>query len=335
MSLIPFCLAPAVIAMLLAKERCASASPAGRRGVCARVSLPVVAMTCCLAWLGVMHMDRKSPFPPPTPYLQGLANAFSKAQIDYSDVVVSADFEAPANPPQIVALTMKRVHLCSTQNELSTLVQDIPGSFQIACFRISGLRLEWRKWKVNRSDRRDEVFPAVVGFMERDAAAPGNAPDGSINFSKDLPEFAVDTAPKLIEAGKSSEAERLCTSAIAVDPELGEAYFFLGVAISDRDPKRAADCYRSAIKYRPKLTGPHFNLGILIANNQPDEAIQQFMTAIQLDPTKAEPYVCLGVMLARSGQMAQAVRCWEDALRLEPDHLEAKKYLVWARGKGG
>ena len=108
LSLVPFCIAPAAIALLMAK----------RWGAAGRVVLQVLAVSCSIALVYASERARTLQFPSPTPFFQELAKAFSSAGIGYRDVVVSSQFEIPANPPQAVATTMKRVYCCPEQSDL-------------------------------------------------------------------------------------------------------------------------------------------------------------------------------------------------------------------------
>ena len=54
-----------------------------------------------------------------------------------------------------------------------------------------------------------------------------------------------------------------------------------------------------------------------------DEAIRQFQEALRLKPDYAEAHNNLGIALARKGQIDEAISQFQEALRLKPDYAEA------------
>jgi protein O-mannosyl-transferase len=78
------------------------------------------------------------------------------------------------------------------------------------------------------------------------------------------------------------------------------------------------------------------NLGnTLLTKGQIDEAIRQYQQAIRLKPHDAEAHNNLGYALLREGQMDEAIRQFQEASRLRPDDAEAHNGLGNAlAGKG-
>lgn len=65
----------------------------------------------------------------------------------------------------------------------------------------------------------------------------------------------------------------------------------------------------------------------LLLSHQPGEAVFAFRRALSADPS-ASVWSALGESYARAGQRAQAARCFEEALRTEPDRSDARTALV-------
>ena len=80
----------------------------------------------------------------------------------------------------------------------------------------------------------------------------------------------------------------------------------------------------------------HSQLGILLfQRGQINEAIRQFQEAIRLKPDYAEAHNNLGVALVRKGQIDEAIRQYQEALRLKPDYADAHNNLGAALDKKG
>jgi tetratricopeptide (TPR) repeat protein len=80
----------------------------------------------------------------------------------------------------------------------------------------------------------------------------------------------------------------------------------------------------------------HINLGeALREKGDIDEAIRQYEEAVRLAPRFPDAHDNLGVALARKGQIDEAIRQYQEALRLNPSHANAHYNLGNALGKKG
>jgi protein O-mannosyl-transferase len=74
---------------------------------------------------------------------------------------------------------------------------------------------------------------------------------------------------------------------------------------------------------------------VYAARNRPDEAIRQYQEAIRLKPDFPEVYYNLGVVLAKKSQADEAIRQYQEAIRLKPDFAEAHSNLGVALAEKG
>jgi tetratricopeptide (TPR) repeat protein len=80
----------------------------------------------------------------------------------------------------------------------------------------------------------------------------------------------------------------------------------------------------------------HNNLGAaLLGKGQIDEAIRQYQEAIRLNPGYAEAHNNLGAALLGKGQTDEAIRQYQEALRLKPDYANAHSNLGIALARKG
>ena len=70
------------------------------------------------------------------------------------------------------------------------------------------------------------------------------------------------------------------------------------------------------------------NLGNLFyKQGRYDDAIRHYEKAIRIKPDHTNAYRNLGATLIRKGRISEAVQHFQDALRLEPDNVQTKSYL--------
>ena len=63
---------------------------------------------------------------------------------------------------------------------------------------------------------------------------------------------------------------------------------------------------------------------------QLDEAIRHYQEALRLEPERAEAHNNLGTIFYQQGRTGEAIREFQEALRLKPDYAEARKNLIVA-----
>ncbi len=94
--------------------------------------------------------------------------------------------------------------------------------------------------------------------------------------------------------------------------------------------------FRRALAVTENNWPAHSNLGNALAKKgQIDEAIRQLQAALRLKPDFANAYNNLGYALFQKGQMDEAIRQFEQAIRLEPVYADAHNNLGYALFREG
>jgi tetratricopeptide (TPR) repeat protein len=92
--------------------------------------------------------------------------------------------------------------------------------------------------------------------------------------------------------------------------------------------KDSETLFRHALEVTENNYLAHNNLGIaLVGKGQSDEAIRQYQDAIRLKPDYAIAHNNLGNALAKQGQTDEAIRQYQECLRLQPGDAEAHNNL--------
>lgn len=94
--------------------------------------------------------------------------------------------------------------------------------------------------------------------------------------------------------------------------------------------------YETTLKQNPACWMFHNNLGILLTNRgRFDEAIKHFQDALKVYPDYADAHLNLGVALARLGRMEEAITSFQKALKINPDYIKAHGNLANALKRQG
>ncbi|MDP2277030.1 MAG: tetratricopeptide repeat protein, partial [Nitrospirota bacterium] len=115
------------------------------------------------------------------------------------------------------------------------------------------------------------------------------------------------------------------TSAIALNPNLAEAYTNRGAAYADKDQyDRAIEDYNKAISINSNLAGYYYNRGnAYYDKGQYDRAIEDYNKAISINSNLAGDYTNRGAAYADKGQYDRAIEDYNKAIALNPNLAEA------------
>jgi tetratricopeptide (TPR) repeat protein len=86
--------------------------------------------------------------------------------------------------------------------------------------------------------------------------------------------------------------------------------------------------WRDTLAQNPNAWLAHNNLGVILGETgRPEDAIRHYEDALRIRPGYAEAHYNLGVMLFRQGRVREAMDHWEQALRIDPGYARAHTYL--------
>jgi tetratricopeptide (TPR) repeat protein len=121
------------------------------------------------------------------------------------------------------------------------------------------------------------------------------------------------------------EAAARFEQALAIEPDLAEAHYNLGIALMGLDKTTEAIArFRRAIELKPDYTVAHFNLGNALQDlGRGDEALAHYERTLVLHPGFAQAHVALGNLRLTAGARDDAYRHFREAQRLEPVRRQA------------
>lgn len=131
-------------------------------------------------------------------------------------------------------------------------------------------------------------------------------------------------------AGRADEALRLGEEGLALYPRSGALLLHLGGVRERRGEWAEAEAlYRRAAEEAPELPQAHKSLGdALYRRGTHDEAAAAYARALQLAPALGDDaYLKLGNVHYKALRRDEALRCWREAIRLNPENAVARTNL--------
>ncbi|HEY3783416.1 MAG TPA: sulfotransferase [Fimbriimonadaceae bacterium] len=179
---------------------------------------------------------------------------------------------------------------------------------------------------------RAKVLLANLAFLSGDVASAESYLRQAVSLEPGHLEATIGLASLLANGANPSEAIQLCDSAIALNPNLGSAYFHKGRALVAEC--RAQDALASlevASKLMPQSAAAHHWMGVAtqMAGNTP-KAASLFREVIAIDKTFAASYGALGNLLLSVGDRAGGIANLKFAAELAPQSVEGQLWLAKA-----
>jgi len=192
------------------------------------------------------------------------------------------------------------------------------------------------------------VFLSSCGSGAPDANVTAGEPQAFTDANAALAEGI-----RLLDTGETDRAIEVLNQAIALDPDLAEAHFRLGIAyalIEMRDAseiigdgnsiatnekprsvqafERAAEAYKKLIAANKEDHAAYFNLGRAYNKlNEDEDAEAAFRKAVELHPEDTEYQTALGEILIKLAKYREAIPPLKKAIELDPDNIEAQELL--------
>ncbi|MBO0351090.1 DUF563 domain-containing protein [Phormidium pseudopriestleyi FRX01] len=124
-----------------------------------------------------------------------------------------------------------------------------------------------------------------------------------------------------LQQGNSHQATSLCQEIIKLQPDFALSYQGLGdIWRSQGKLSPSLRCYLKALELQPDLISADFLLDLgseFAEQNQIDEAIVCYNQALKINPNHTKSYLNLGVMWRKKGESSKAIALYQKALALE------------------
>jgi tetratricopeptide (TPR) repeat protein len=165
--------------------------------------------------------------------------------------------------------------------------------------------------------------------VSRDVAWPDPYEDEVAAWRND-PRHLSDRAQASLLAGRASDALPLINRLAQEHPEFSETWLLLGRAqFLQKQPAEAERSLRRYLEMDAGSVNGHFQLGMcLLAQNRFAEAAATFEKVTTLKRDFGPAFFNLGFALARSGKQREAVPAFKEAIRHNPEMIEAYVLLA-------
>jgi tetratricopeptide (TPR) repeat protein len=156
-----------------------------------------------------------------------------------------------------------------------------------------------------------------------------------INFKPDNLECRISLSACYLYTQRYRQAEEHCKLALQQDPQSVSALINLSCAQGGQGQIEQAivNC-RQALQLDPNSPNAHGTLAMLYAESDPQEAKKHLSIASQLETASPVYDIALGNMLVETDSPA-AIVCFQDALKKDPQNVEARLGLIGIYEKSG
>ena len=125
------------------------------------------------------------------------------------------------------------------------------------------------------------------------------------------------------------EGQKECAKALAYNPLLPETHYNMGLILRAlHRPEEAKVAMTRALEIKPHLTEALADLAVLhFETGEEDRSLEELARAIALAPANTRYRCNLAILLQKRGLNAEAFHQFEEALRIDPTCLCARKAL--------
>jgi tetratricopeptide (TPR) repeat protein len=266
------------------------------------------------------------------------AGQLDAAQAQLSRVVAAAPGDLRARRALALVLAAQRAGHELTE-ELSEIVRLDPDDLEArlelgaAYASVGNVNAALEAYEeVLRRRPKNAVALKVAADLYRQKGEPAKAVanyEKLRRMSPDDPRPVFLLATSYYEAGKLDAAERLFTDGARFPGMLGDAYSNLGaIAFKRGDVKQALWFLSRAAQRRPGKAGVRYNYALaLTAAARLDDAQREVTAAAAAAPADPEIRFFSGVVALRMGRLADATAAFQETLRLDPNHGDARHNL--------
>ena len=144
------------------------------------------------------------------------------------------------------------------------------------------------------------------------------------------PRSLSDRAQAYLMAGRAADARPLVDRLVREHPDFAETWLLLGRAqYLQNQPAAAEQSFRRFLQMDSQSVNGHFQLGMsLLAQKRYPEAVATFQYATGLKRDFGPAFFNLGFALARSGKPREAIPAFQEAIRYNPEIIDA--YILLA-----
>ncbi len=133
----------------------------------------------------------------------------------------------------------------------------------------------------------------------------------------------------LHDQGRLEDAAESFDNALAINPDVAEVHYGLGLVLQDRDEKADAEAaFRRAVEINPDYAEVLNGLAIALEKQgHREQAAATFERALTADPGFAEAHNNLGNLQHRHGNLEEALAAFRRAIEINPEYAEAHRNL--------
>jgi tetratricopeptide (TPR) repeat protein len=131
--------------------------------------------------------------------------------------------------------------------------------------------------------------------------------------------------------GEIDQALAQLQIAVSLDPKLADAHYNLGHALLAKGRLgEALDQFQIQVNLVPDDFKAEDNMGaVLLQNGLAEDSIPFLQKAVALNSTNDTPHYLLGNAFYRTHRAADAIRQYEESIRLNPGQIQARNDLAW------